>query len=110
MIYDVARAQEALRAQGLDVLANVLTFNFHEFAVEQTGGYCMALVMYYADDSVTVVTGEALDHYTVCRYTLAAWEGGHDVDPSPLTLDTDLNGEEVVALLSTPFDMTTYED
>jgi len=109
MAEDTERRREALRAQGLDHLANRLTFESHEFDMEQTGGYCMALVMYFADDTVTVVTGDGVDDYAMCRYTLAAWNGGDDVDPSPLTLDSGLDRERVVALLASPSDTSTYE-
>jgi len=74
------REAYALENQGLTALRAHLP---QSFVVEQTGGFCMALVR-YAGDVVTVVTGEAVEDYTVGTYTLEAWTGEDSVEPSAI--------------------------
>lgn len=96
--YDRA-CTNALRAQGLAQMANVLTYHGFAYDAEQTGGMSMALTIYLADDTVTVVTGEGVDDYTVCRYLLAAWEGPGE----PLScLGEHLTRDRVIDVLRPP--------
>jgi len=86
------REAYALESQGLTALMPKLD----RFVVEQTGGFCMALVRYGADGIVTVVTGETVDNYTVGTYTLEAWTGPDSEEP--LTIAYDLTVAATVAL------------
>jgi hypothetical protein len=78
-----AREAYALESQGLTALRVHLP---QSFVVEQTGGFCMALVR-YAGDVVTVVTGESVGDYIVGTYTLEGWTGADSEEPLCIAYD-----------------------
>lgn len=102
------RCLSAAKVQGLDRLADALLFEGYGCELEQTGGFCMVLAIYGAEDTVTVVSGEGVDDYTLCRYTLHGWTG--DESGNPITADYELTRADVIGLLQNPLNMTTAEE
>jgi hypothetical protein len=90
----------AAKAQGLDLLANALLWEGYGTELEQTGGFCMVLAIYTADDIVTVISGEGVDDYTLCRYHLDDWTGENS--GAPITTNYGLNRMGVLDLLNNP--------
>jgi hypothetical protein len=82
-----ARCRAALKAQGLDVLADRIRARDHYVGEEQMGGFNMALVGHYLADDLTeeVVTAssEGDGTYWIARMPLRIWEAitTSDVDP-----------------------------
>jgi hypothetical protein len=90
----------AAKTQGLDLLANDLLWEGYGTELEQTGGFCMVLAIYTADDIVTVISGQGVDDYTLCRYHLNDWTGENSGDP--ISTNKELTRPGVVDLLNNP--------
>lgn len=99
----------ALHTQGLDVLADALDRNGHQYDVENTGGNVMALTIRLYDDTLWAITGDRVDSYTVGRYDSRVWINDDPMGRTdPDRLEHGLTRPDVLDVIDGRRDLAAY--